>query len=417
MMSSKKIILSLIAGALFVPIAVVAADRPVGIKIGQRMTLKPYVSVSSAFDSNVDARKDGKEDVVWIVNPNLSLEYNADSWKLKANAFYQYNSYVKGEHRNMQSGHSFGENLVFEWSNSGRGEKGWSLMLLESFKQVNHTEDIMLSDGRNYGRDRREFMASGVLQRRVTDNFHVNFNSSYYWLDYDNDNNASYGLYGWDRWTLGTEIGYATSKWTDFLLSANYQYYTQDNVKNSYWNDRGWGYSSESEGVTVQGGIGSHATERISYRVLGGWSLFKFAEGEDSSGFTYTVSSEWIMSETWNMAALATSYYQPTERQFGASQRVDAFSWGVTHMMVRGKLRSSFDITYRRETREYDGTGRYDYDLDVMSFRLGLYYTLNQYMTMFCVAEYYDSMSSGGRYGDYYDYDRFRGTLGLRFTY
>lgn len=392
-------------------------DRPAGIKIGQRMTLKPYVAVSAAYDSNVDARKDGNDDVVWIVNPNLGLQYNAESWKLSANVFYQYNSYTKGNHRNMQSGHSFGENVFYEWHNSARGEKGWTLMLLQSFKQVNHTEDIMLSDGRNYGRDRREFVASGALQRRITNNLHVNINSSYYWLDYDNDNNASYGLYGWDRYTLGGEIGYATSKWTDFLVSASYQHYNQDNVKNSYWNGRGWGSTSESDGVTVQGGIGSHATERISYRVLGGWSLFKFAEGEDSSGFTYTVSSEWIMSDTWKMAGLATSYYQPTERQFGCSQRVDALSWGIAHTMVCGKLRSSLDITYRRESREYDGFGYYDYDLDVMSFRLGLNYTLNRYMTLFCTAEYYDSMSSGGKYGEYYDYERFRGTLGLRFTY
>ena len=33
-------------------------DRPIGIKIGERMTLKPYLSFSVAYDSNVEGRKD-----------------------------------------------------------------------------------------------------------------------------------------------------------------------------------------------------------------------------------------------------------------------------------------------------------------------------------------------------------------------
>ncbi len=420
MKSRKKLMLLFAAGSLVFSASAEMMDRPVGIKIGQRMTLKPYVAVSASYDSNVDRSKNGTDDVVWIVNPSLSLEYKADSWILMANAFYQYNSYSKKVHRTVQSGHSFGQSVVFDWNSSGRGEKGWSLMISENFQQVNHTEDFTLSDGRNYGRDRREFRASGAVQRRFTDDLHMNVNTGYYWLDYDNENNASYGLYGWDRYTIGTEIGYATSKWTDFLISGGYQHFTQDNVKNSYYNNKGRVLSSESEGFSIQGGIGSHATERISYRLLGGWSTFRFAEGdgEASNGFTYTVAGEWKISDTWRTMCLATSYYQPTEREFGSSQRVDAFSWGIAHTMVRGKLYASFDTMYRRETREYSGSGVYDYDLDIMSFKLGLNYILNRYVTVFFNGEYCNSMSATeSSYGEYYDYDRFRGTLGLKFTY
>ena len=31
-------------------------DRPVGFKIGQRLTLRPYVSMSATYDSNVGGR-------------------------------------------------------------------------------------------------------------------------------------------------------------------------------------------------------------------------------------------------------------------------------------------------------------------------------------------------------------------------
>ena len=36
-------------------------DRPTGFKIGERMTLRPYVSLSYTYDSNVDSAKHAKD--------------------------------------------------------------------------------------------------------------------------------------------------------------------------------------------------------------------------------------------------------------------------------------------------------------------------------------------------------------------
>ena len=88
-------------------------DRPVGIRIGQRMTLKPYVSISATYDSNVDSRNDGDDDVVWRINPGLSLEYKAENWVLTANLHYQYNQYSK-DHKtgsNTYNYHGYGEDV------------------------------------------------------------------------------------------------------------------------------------------------------------------------------------------------------------------------------------------------------------------------------------------------------------------
>ena len=172
--------------------------------------------------------------------------------------------------------------------------------------------------------------------------------------------------------------------------------------------------------MTVHGGLGSFATDRISYRVLGGWSRYKYDEGgKDSDGFTYSVSCNWNISDTWDTALLATSYYQPTEREYGSSQRVDALSWGIKHLMVRGKLYGNFDIAYRREGREYEAVEGYDYDLDIVTFRLGLTYFLNRYLQLYGTLEYRKSINETGSStrGDYYDYDRYRGSLGMKFTY
>ena len=141
-------------------------DRPVGIPIGERMTLKPYVALSTAYDSNVDSRKNGREDVVWTVNPGLGLEYKAESWKLAANVYYQYNAYTKHHSYTQNSYHSCGESLTFNWADSAKDEKGWSLMLTEKYSKLNQIDDIVDSVGHEYGRDRQEFNFAGAVERR-----------------------------------------------------------------------------------------------------------------------------------------------------------------------------------------------------------------------------------------------------------
>ena len=81
-------------------------DRPSGIKIGQRMTLRPYVAVSASYDSNASGRENGKSDAVWMVNPGLGLEYKAENWSILATANYQYNEYTKKRNSNNNSHNS-----------------------------------------------------------------------------------------------------------------------------------------------------------------------------------------------------------------------------------------------------------------------------------------------------------------------
>lgn len=172
--------------------------------------------------------------------------------------------------------------------------------------------------------------------------------------------------------------------------------------------------------MTLQGGIGSFATDRITYRVLGGWSRYKMnSTDKTSNGFTYTVSGNWAISDTWKTMLLANSYYQPNEREYGSSTRVDELSWGIAHAMVENKLNATFDLAYRREGREREGVASYDYDTDVMNFRLGLTYIVNQYLQLFGNAEFRKSINETeeSEQGELYDYDRFRLSLGLRFTY
>lgn len=394
------------------------ADRPSGIKIGQRMTLRPYVSFSATYDSNPRSRHDDADgDVFWTVSPTLGLSYDAETWSLLLNAYYNYHAYTKSENSD-QNRHSYGEDLRWNWSNSTGAEKGWTLVLAESFQQITMADEMSMGGGRGYTADTRQLQASAALQRRFTEHLHADINVSYYWLDYMNDTSFDSAFYGWQRWTVGAEAGYAFSPWTDLILAGGYQHYTQDN-------NAGMNLPDDSQGYTVQAGFGSYMTERISYRALVGWTQFSYADGASSRGGpSYTVSGNWKIGETWNTMLLASSYYQPCERQRSSSSRIDSISWGLAKTMVRGKLRATFDVVYRREAIEWGadapGAGSTDYTLDILTGRLGLDYTLNRFLSVFVNGEYQwsfnDEADAPGRVGAY-DYDRWRVTAGFRLSY
>ena len=81
-------------------------------------------------------------------------------------------------------------------------------------------------------------------------------------------------------------------------------------------------------------------------------------------------------------------------------------------------MNATFDICYRREGHEYSTLGSsQDYNLDILTFRIGLNYTLNRYLALFCRGEYRHSFDDGDSRSSSYDYDRFRASLGFRLTY
>lgn len=395
-------------------------DRPQGIKVGQRLTLRPYVSFDFTYDSNGDQQNEAESETSWFINPHLDVNYKSDRLNADLGLFYGYRAY--DSYSRQLNGHDYGENLKLEWTSAEKNEKGWTVLLNERFQRVSEDDDMRNNNGRGLWRQRGEFQIEGAIQRRITEKLHADINGSYYYLDYDNDGERYMNLYGWQRLTAGAEVGYAASRWTDFLLAGSYQSYTQDNSDDLSGNSDMYGtrgkYARESDGYSVQAGLQSHATERISYRALAGWSRFSYAGGESTiDGFIYSLSANWKISDTWNTMLLAESYYQPSETEFGTADRVDSVSWGIAHSMIRNKLNATFDAAYRRETRCYNDVSVYDYDEDIFSFRLGLDYTINRFLAVYVRGEYQACLFDGDMGGVERDYDRFRVTVGFRLQY
>ncbi|HBO99097.1 MAG TPA: hypothetical protein DD637_04600 [Verrucomicrobia bacterium] len=390
-------------------------ERSRGIKVGQKLTLNPYVSLSYTYDSNPDSYRKADAGSNWEVQPGLNFIYADDNWSLVGGAWYSYHAYNK--YPDQQNSSSYGERLNFKWADSLPNEQGWSLLISESFQQVAEDDDMTYSGGRGLGRDRKQLTFDGTLERRITERFHAAPTVGYYLLDYENDTRKYGNLYGWKRLTVGGEAGYMLSRWTDFIVNANYMWYDQDNSGYIYGNR----VKSDSSGYSLMAGVSTRATERISYRILAGWSRFDYGDAQEINGWTYELSAKWDISQTWSMMALGSSYYQPSESEAGSAVKVYNLSWGLAKSLVRNSLRATLDVAYRKERRVYsyinDAMG--NYDEDILSGRFGLVYTLNRYMDVYGRLEYqmYDT-SRGGYAGDStYDFNRFRGTIGLRLTY
>ena len=168
-------------------------DRPSGIKIGERLTLRPYVSMSLTYDSNVNPHYDSDKegDFLWTISPSLWLHYNAETWSVILSGFYNYRQYFDSSH-DYYNRHTFGEDLRWNWANSTGTEKGWSLILGQSYQQMTAADDLTMDEGQRYRGDSKQFQLAGAIQRRFNEHWHGDLNASYYWLKYDDDDQRRY---------------------------------------------------------------------------------------------------------------------------------------------------------------------------------------------------------------------------------
>ena len=385
------------------------ADKPQGFRFfNQHLTIKPYVSLSYTYDSNIDTTRHAESDSIFCVQPGADFDWKGDNWALVGSLWYRRNAYC--EYANEMGDNSWGESLAYKWTTSKQNERGWSLVLAEKYRYTDQS-DSLTSGGRGIWRDREALDISGVLQRRFTERLHAELLGQYNWLDYKNDTGKYAPLYGWSQYAVGVEAGYAASKWTDFLLAGGYSHYTQKKG-HGYRN-----YSNESQVWTVQAGLGTHATEKITYRALMGVSSLNYG-GHDNAdcGWTYSLDGNWRITRQLQLSVLGKSYYQPSERTVGQAVKVYSLSGGLSYLTMGDKMNLTANVAWRYEDTCYNdrylGYGN-DFDEQILSFRLGANYTINRWMSVFADVTWEEEWCDVRAYG----YDRFRGTVGMRFHY
>ena len=386
------------------------ADKPQGFRFfNQHLTIKPYVAISYTYDSNVDTSHKSSGDSIFCIQPGADFEWKGERWALVGSAWYRRNAYCK--YANEMGENSYGESLAYKWTTSKQDERGWSLILAEKYRYTDQADALGSGDGRGIWRDREALDVSGAIQRRFTERLHAEVLAQYNWLDYKNDTGKYAPLYGWSEWAVGAQAGYAASKWTDILVAAGYSHYLQKNG-HGYHN-----YNNESEVWTVQAGLGTHATEKITYRVLTGVSWLDYGGHSNADcGWTYSLDANWRITRQLQFSVLGKSFYQPSERTRGQAIKVYSLSGGLSYLTLGDKLTLTANVAWRYEDTCYND--RYlaygnDFDEDILSFRLGADYIINRWMSVFASLTWEEEWCDRRAY----DYDRFRGTIGTRFHY
>ena len=390
-------------------------SRPTGFRFfNNHLTIKPYVSLSYMYDSNVDTTHHASDDSIFAVNPGANFEWRGEKWMLSGSLWYRYRYFC--EYNRQMGENSYGENLAYTYSSSKKNEKGWTLMLSERYGFYNQSDDLGSRDGRGIWRDREVIDVAGVVERRFTERWHMDVQGQYNWLDYKNDTGRYLPLFGWSQYGAGVQAGYAASKWTDLLVAAGYSRYTQK------VNSSGWvlsrPYSNNSDVYSIQAGLGSHMTELITYRALMGASWFDFGNAETDCGWTYTLSANWRIHRQVQLSLLGSSFYQPSERYAGQAIKVYTLGGGVSYLTLGDRLNLTANISWRYEENIYSDasyTHRQNYDETWLSARLGADYLVNRWMSVFAAISWEQEWCSNDN--DNYNYDRFRGTLGVRFHY
>jgi hypothetical protein len=392
-------------------------SRPSGFRFfNNRLTIKPHVSLTYTYDSNVDADSSEVDDSVFAAKPAVDFEWHGTKWLLVGDVWYRHRYLC--QYNEQMGENSFGEALRYMYVSTSQDRTGWTLMLSERYANIDQSDEMNFGgDGRGVWRNRQTFDTAGVVERRFADKWHLSVQGQYSWLDYENDRGSYAPLFGWHQYSVGSQFGYMASKWTDLLVSAGYSLYDQDLSGNLYKTSRN--YNDRSESYSLMAGVGTRANERIHYRALMGASWFDYGGGNSTDcGRTYSLSGNWRIHRHLNFTVLGTSYYQPSDQYVGQASKVYTLSGGLSYLTLGDRLNLSLNIAWRFDETCYSDewyNSSQNYDREIFSTRRAADYLLNRWTSVFAHL-IWDSQSTDG-YNPYYEYDRVRAVFGVRLHY
>ena len=418
----KSILHPLVTGGVLFCVAFgmngIAQEKASGIKIGN-LTLSPFVNLEWNYDSNVDLDRLEYDDWYLRVNPGLDLTYTGNDWGVNGQLWFSYDKYHQYSELNEPR---FGGRFSEYWES----DEKWRVVLGQSYME-SKSNDSVLEGGRGIWRNRSYLDLNGAVSYQFSERTGATASGQYSKVDYANDGEKYGYLYGWEEWSVGLELARKLTEKSNLLLSGSYQMYEQDNAKeydphnayNNYYN-----FDRKSVGYSLMAGLGSRATERITYRGLMGVNWFDYGRQGNTQGWTYQLNGNWLISKKWAASIAGSSYFQPSETEANQSMQAYTISGGATYRPIK-RLTIRGDLGYRREDDQYE---RLDYGKKmtdhIYSARLRADYQFVKHTSVYAGVDYVLWKSDeDGPYpkdedkGYQHEYDRLLLTVGLKLRY
>lgn len=396
-----------------------SSDR--GIWVGP-LNLSPSLDASVFYDSNPDevntSRKRLMEEAEdydgdrydsakgFNIKPGLLLLLPGNGWSLNGNFYYIYEDDDSDYSRKPKDwlaslGAQGGTDGGLEWSLGSSAQQS-DYQKFDEFSQE----------------DRFALRFYGGLGKAITEKTKVNLTANYSSIDFDDEY-----AYDTESTTVGLGLSRRLSEKTDALVSLSYGINEADDEE------------SEAKRYNASVGLGSRATEKITYRALVGVSMFQDYDYEDEDGnnvssddeytMSYDLSMQWrpTMRLTVNLSG-GTSYETAEDVRHNSLLASTMVCSADYRLFRRAQLSGGVAYRYEDYTRKvYVGGADIYSGTDEPEGKTRQDDQVNLFSTLTVGVTEYASVFVGGLYSETsstiedFDYDRYRVYAGIAMRY
>ncbi|NLF22742.1 MAG: outer membrane beta-barrel protein [Lentisphaerae bacterium] len=411
-----------------------------------RVNLSPTLAIGVFYDSNPDevnesqrrimeetlVEEDGKDryesSTGFYVKPGVLLQIPGNRWSLSGGVHYTYEDDDSDYSRSPKD---WDEYVRLQGKTEGQLE--WELG--QSWQQLSYQQFDDFSQD-----DREALTFYGRLGLPVSDKTDVSLGASYRTLDYEDEL-----LYDSDYMGVTLAFDHHLTDKTDFILALSY------GINSADYDDipedeqqRMIGSETESHQAAIQVGLGSRASEKLTYRALVGLALFDPDYYEDETGepgverdpvdddteynVSYDLSLSWRATDRLSVNLAGRTAYESAEdirnnallaymlscsanyRMFTRLRLSAGVSYRLEDYLRKVEVGSDDGVAYAGTDDERRGVKREDDQVSVFG---DVTYGINRYASVF-VNGLYSATSSTI---DDFDYDRYRISAGVALQY
>ncbi len=445
-MKSKLFYATILATFTVTSLQMARGAEETGIWLG-RVNISPTLSASVFYDNNPDevnkARKRVMEETIderynkrryedstvgFNIRPGLLINVPGNSWSLSGGVHYLYERDDSDYSRKPKD---WSENLTLRGKTDG--ETSWSIG--QSLSKLSYQEYDEFSQD-----DRLAIGVHGGLGKQWTDKTRTTLGLTFRRVDYDDDL-----LYDTDAYRINLSFDHRlTDKSYGILsLAAGFNRADYSSVPELEGRARRSNGKSDFSQYSLQAGVGSRATDKITYRALIGMAMlvpdYKEERLDDNTtsgksyndneyDLSYDLSANWQATDRITVSVAGRSLYESSEDVRNSAVQTYTLSCNASYRLLR-RWRLGGGVSYRRE--EYirkvasssDPESRYGYmgtevngrkrDDDQVNLHANVTFGLNRYASLFANGLY--SMTSSSI--EAFEFDRYRLSAGIALQY
>lgn len=411
-----------------------------GVWVGPA-NLSPTLTIGVFYESNPDEVSDSRRKIMrqtfierygkdrdesavgFNVTPGILLHVPGNQWSLKGSVHF---TYEKDDSDFSRDPRDWDQSLLLQGTTDGG--LGWRLG--QTWQRLNYSrfDDFSQDD-----REALSFLFG--LDKELTDKSGATLSGSYRNLDYKDRE-----LYDRDYYNLRLGGRHQLTDKSNLMLSLGYSE-SQGDYRRRYDSEGNpyRGSRSKSRSYSAQAGVGSRATEKISYTAMLGLALLKTdysadpftgeqPRNKDKYRLSYLLSGNWKASERLTFNLNGNTSYESSEDVLDNSLMAYTITGRADYRLYR-RIRLSAGVSYRYEeflrrvavyenvngnpyvgTDEGRGRSRNDDQVNIFG---DITYGINRYASAFLNAIYSETSSSIKEF----DYDRYRISAGVALQY